>query len=93
MHGAPLGAEEIAKTREALGWTWEPFVIPPEVYAAWDAKQAGERRESDWNAVFAQYRAKYPQEAAEFERRMAGKLPADWADKAAAIVAGANERA
>ena len=92
VHGAPLGADEIAKTREALGWKWEPFVIPQEVYAAWDAKEAGTRRESDWNAVFGQYRAKYPQEAAEFERRMAGKLPVDWAAKAAAIVAGANAR-
>ncbi|KWI32466.1 transketolase [Burkholderia ubonensis] len=92
VHGAALGAEEIAKTREALGWKWEPFVIPQEVYAAWDAKEAGKRGESDWDAAFAQYRAKYPAEAAEFERRMAGKLPADWAAKAKAIIAGANER-
>ncbi|WP_422666649.1 hypothetical protein [Burkholderia mallei] len=75
VHGAALGAEEIAKTRDALGWKWAPFVIPQEVYAAWDAKEAGKRREGDWNAAFAQYRAKYPAEAAEFERRMAGKLP------------------
>ena len=93
VHGAALGAEEIAKTREALGWKWEPFVIPQEVYAAWDAKEAGKRAESDWDATFAQYRAKFPAEAAEFERRMANKLPADWAEKAAAIIAGANERA
>ncbi|MGN6316831.1 transketolase [Trinickia sp.] len=92
-HGAPLGAQEIAATREAIGWKWEPFVIPQEVYAAWDAKQAGAQRETQWNDAFAQYRAKYPQEAAEFERRAAGKLPADWAAKAQAIIAGANERA
>ncbi|WP_246796708.1 transketolase [Burkholderia perseverans] len=92
VHGAALGAEEIAKTRAALGWNWEPFVIPQEVYAAWDGKAAGAKREGDWNAVFEAYRAKFPAEADEFVRRMAGKLPADWAQKAAAIVAGANER-
>ncbi len=93
VHGAALGAQEVAATREALGWKWEPFVIPQEVYAAWDAKEQGARNESDWNGVLAQYRAKYPVEAAEFERRAAGKLPADWAAKAQAIIAGANERA
>ncbi|MGN6231814.1 MAG: transketolase [Trinickia sp.] len=92
-HGAPLGDKEIAATREAIGWKWEPFVIPQEVYAAWDAKAAGAQREAQWNDGFAQYRAKYPQEAAEFERRASGKLPADWAAKARAIIAGANERA
>ncbi|PMS23217.1 transketolase [Trinickia dabaoshanensis] len=92
-HGAPLGAQEIAATREAIGWKWEPFVIPQEVYAAWDAKEAGAEREAQWNDAFAQYRAKYPQEGAEFERRASGKLPADWAAKAQAIIAGANERA
>jgi transketolase len=92
-HGAPLGAQEIAATREAIGWKWEPFVIPQEVYAAWDAKEAGAQREAQWGGAFAQYRAKYPQEAAEFERRASGKLPADWAAKAQAIIAGANERA
>jgi transketolase len=92
-HGAPLGAQEIAATREAIGWKWEPFVIPQEAYAAWDAKEAGAQREAQWNDAFAQYRAKYPQEAAEFERRASGKLPVDWAAKAQAIIAGANERA
>ncbi|TAM54601.1 MAG: transketolase [Paraburkholderia sp.] len=92
-HGAPLGAQEIAATREAIGWKWEPFVIPQEVYAAWDAKEAGAQREAAWNDAFAQYRAKYPEQAAQFERRAAGKLPADWAAKAQAIIAGANERA
>ncbi|WP_133650127.1 transketolase [Paraburkholderia flava] len=92
-HGAPLGAEEIAKTRAAIGWKWEPFVIPQEVYAAWDAKESGKRAEATWNDAFAQYKAKYPQEAAEFERRSSKRLPADWAEKAQAIIAGANERA
>ncbi|KAF1030123.1 MAG: Transketolase 1 [Burkholderia plantarii] len=92
VHGSALGAEEIAKTRAALGWNWEPFVIPQEVYAAWDAKEAGAKAEAQWNTSFDAYRAKYPAEAAEFERRMAKQLPADWAEKAAAIIAGANER-
>ena len=92
-HGAPLGAQEIAATREAIGWKWEPFVIPQEVYAAWDAKEAGAQREAAWNDAFAQYRAKYPEQAAQFERRAAGKLPSDWTAKAQAIIAGANERA
>ncbi len=92
VHGAALGAEEIARTRAALGWNWEPFVIPQEVYAAWDAKEAGAKFEADWQGALDAYRAKYPAEAAEFERRAANKLPADWAEKAAAIVAAANER-
>ncbi|OAJ65685.1 transketolase [Paraburkholderia ginsengiterrae] len=92
-HGAPLGDKEIAATREAIGWKWEPFVIPQEVYAAWDAKEAGARIESDWDKAFAAYAAKYPQEAAEFKRRDAKQLPADWKEKAQAIIAGANERA
>jgi len=92
-HGAPLGEKEIAATREKIGWKWEPFVIPQEVYAAWDAKEAGAQNESEWNKTFAAYQAKYPQEAAEFTRRMAKQLPSDWAEKAQAIIAGANERA
>jgi transketolase len=92
-HGAPLGAQEIAATRAAIGWNWEPFVIPQEAYAAWDAKEAGARSEAQWRDAFAQYSAKYPGEAQAFERRAAGKLPADWAQKAQAIIAGANERA
>lgn len=91
-HGSPLGDKEIAATREKIGWKWEPFVIPQEVYAAWDAKEAGARIESEWDKAFAAYQAKYPQEAAEFTRRMAKQLPADWAEQAKAIVAGANER-
>jgi len=92
-HGAPLGDKEIAATREAIGWKWEPFVIPQEVYAAWDAKESGARFESDWDKAFAAYAAKYPAEAAEFKRRSAKQLPADWKEKAQAIIAGANERA
>jgi transketolase len=93
VHGAPLGAEEIAQLRAALGWTWEPFVVPQNIYDAWDAKASGAAFEAAWNETFTQYRAKYPHEAAEFTRRMAGTLPADWAQQAQAMVADANQRA
>jgi transketolase len=91
-HGSALGADEIKATRDAIGWHYEPFVIPPEVYAAWDAKESGAKVEGEWDKRFADYKAKYPKEAAEFQRRMAKKLPDDWAEKAQAIIAGANER-
>jgi transketolase len=92
-HGAPLGKDEIAATRAAIGWPYEPFVVPEEVYAAWDAKEAGTRAEEAWRKIFDAYRVKYPREAAEFERRVAGKLPDNWTEAAAKIIAGANERA
>ena len=75
VHGAPLGDEEIAATRKAIGWEAEPFVIPQDVYDAWDAKASGAERESTWNALLADYAEQYPVEAAEFSRRIAGILP------------------
>lgn len=77
-HGAPLGDEEIKLTRENLGWDHDPFVIPDEVYNGWDHKEKGAAEEAEWNAKFEAYRAEYPEEAAEFERRMAGELPANF---------------
>ncbi len=74
-HGEPLGAEEIKLTREAIGWTAEPFKIPKEVYADWDAKAAGAAREAAWNTAFAAYKAAFPAQAKEFVRRMKGELP------------------
>ena len=74
-HGAPLGAEEIAATRQHLGWDYAPFEVPADVYAAWNAAEKGAKLEAEWNALFAQYQAQYPKLAAEFERRMAGRLP------------------
>jgi transketolase len=85
-HGAPLGAEEIALTRAALGWTHGPFEIPGEIYAGWDAKEAGAAREIEWNQRFAAYAGAHPQLASEFARRMKGELPADFAAKSAAYV-------
>ncbi|MBN2607384.1 MAG: transketolase [Thiotrichales bacterium] len=77
-HGAPLGDEEIKLTRENLGWEYEPFVIPQEIYEGWDHKAQGAADEAAWDAKFEAYRAEYPAEAAEFERRMAGDLPANF---------------
>ena len=92
-HGEALGAEEIRLTREAMGWAHEPFVVPAEVYAQWDAKAAGAQREADWNARFAAYRAAHPELAAEFERRMAGQLPAGFAQTAVDAVIAAHTKA
>jgi len=85
-HGAPLGDDEIALTRENLGWRHAPFEIPADIRAGWDAREAGARAEGVWNERFAAYAAAYPAEAAEFQRRMAGDLPADWAEKSQAFV-------
>lgn len=86
-HGAPLGDEEINLTKAALGWDFGPFEIPSDIYKGWDAKEAGAAAEQAWNDNFAAYKAEYPELAAEFERRMAGELPADWAEKSAAFIA------
>lgn len=83
-HGAPLGDEEIALTRKELGWDYPPFVIPEEIYAKWSAVEAGAKAEGEWNELFAQYKAQYPELASEFERRMKGELPVDLAQKALA---------
>ncbi|MHB8821495.1 MAG: transketolase [Pseudomonadaceae bacterium] len=85
-HGAALGDAEIALTREALGWNHPPFEIPAEIYAEWDAKQKGADAENEWNQRFAAYAAEFPELAAEFKRRMAGELPADFAEKASAFI-------
>lgn len=86
-HGAPLGDEEIALAREALGWQHGPFFIPSDVYAGWNAKDKGAALEKDWDARFAAYKEAYPELAVEFVRRMAGELPEDFADKAAEYIA------
>ncbi|WP_042688314.1 transketolase [Candidatus Glomeribacter gigasporarum] len=93
MHGAPLGAEEVAATRAALKWPFAPFVIPDEIYQAWDARESGARAEREWRARFDAYRSKYPAKAAEFDRRVAGELPAGWSEVARALIARANGRA
>jgi len=74
-HGAPLGAEEVAATRRALGWSHPPFQIPQQVYRGWDARESGRRAERRWNRAFLAYQKEFPNEAAEFRRRTAGELP------------------
>jgi len=92
-HGEALGADEIKLTREALGWTHEPFVIPEAAYEAWDAKAAGERAEQQWQAGFAAYKAAHPELAAELVRRMAGDLPAGFAQAAVDAAVAAHTKA
>jgi transketolase len=91
-HGEPLGAEEIKLTREALGWTAEPFKIPKAVYADWDAKAAGKAREAEWNKAFAAYKAAHPALAKEFVRRMKGDLPKNFNQVAFDAVVAAHTK-
>ncbi len=88
-HGEALGEAEVMATRAALGWTHPPFEIPAQIYAAWDARAAGEKRERDWQRLFDAYAKRFPQEAAELSRRLHGELPANFAD----VVAGATAAA
>ena len=85
-HGAPLGAAEVARSKEALGWPHLPFVIPPEIAAAWSATASGQASQAEWNQRFAAYAAAFPAEAAEFQRRMRGDLPNDFSAIADQIV-------
>jgi len=89
-HGAPLGQDEINLTKAALGWDYDAFEIPAEIYNAWSAKEKGAKAEKEWRDMFEAYRAEYPELAAEFERRMAGELPANWAQEADQFIASVN---
>jgi len=90
-HGAALGEEEVALTRKELDWDAAPFEIPADVYQGWDAKASGTDKEAAWNAKFDAYAAEYPELAAEFTRRMAGDLPANWKQATDAFIAETNE--
>jgi transketolase len=92
-HGAALGEAEVAATRERIGWAHPPFEIPKVVYEAWDANNKGARLEDDWNDRFDKYRAAHPDLAAEFERRMAGDMPSDWAEKSNAFISAVDAKA
>ncbi|MBB3102704.1 transketolase [Azomonas macrocytogenes] len=85
-HGAALGVEEVALTRANLGWQHPPFEVPADIYAEWDAKEAGSKVEGDWDRRFAAYAKTHPELAVELKRRMAGELPEDFAEKASAFV-------
>ncbi|WPC74499.1 transketolase [Vibrio porteresiae] len=86
-HGAPLGADEIKAARDFLGWNYGPFEIPADIYTQWDAKEAGSAKEAIWDQKFAAYEAAYPELAAEFKRRVAGELPANWEEVSNAVIA------
>ena len=92
VHGAALGDKEVAAVREHLLWTSIPFDIPAEVYTAWDAKEQGAAMEAAWNGKFAQYQAQFPELAAEFERRMAGELPANFDAVLSAAIASCVDK-
>jgi transketolase len=92
-HGAPLGAEEIAATRQALGWLHPAFEIPQSVYEGWDARESGKRAERSWQRRFNAYAKQFPAEAAEFKRRMAGELPTDFDAAARRVVEEFNQKA
>ncbi len=87
VHGAALGADEVAATRAELGWTHAPFEIPDSIYSGWDAISKGKSAEKEWNKRFAAYQAAYPELAAEYRRRIVGDLPTDFNDKANAYIA------
>jgi transketolase len=92
-HGAPLGDEEIAGARAQLGWSHAPFVVPPHVYDAWDAREAGGLEESNWNTLLGQYTRAYPAEARELRRRLAGDLPEDFATRVQALTDQVRQKA
>nr|WP_314263413.1 transketolase [uncultured Moellerella sp.] len=86
VHGAPLGDDEIAATRKALDWPYAPFEIPAEIYKEWDAREAGKAKQASWNAQFAAYAKAFPELASEFERRMNGDMPANFAVEAKSYI-------
>ena len=92
-HGAPLGDDEIAAVREAIGWPHAPFEIPAAIADAWNARERGAAAEAAWRDTFEEYRLAHPELAAEFERRMGGELPAGWDEFADMAVAGIDEAA
>ncbi len=79
-HGAPLGEEEVIAARKELGWQYAPFEIPEEIYSAWNAQEKGRAAEREWEHTLAAYRVRHPELSAEFERRIRGDLPENWAD-------------
>ena len=93
VHGAALGEEEIAASRASIGWNYPPFEIPKEVYDAWDGRAKGKKIEAEWDQKFNEYTKKYPSESAEFKRRIAGDLPANWREHAEKAITQVNEKA
>jgi transketolase len=92
-HGSPLGEKEVAATRENIGWKYAPFEIPEDIYAGWDARVRGAGLEKLWSNRFAEYAREHPELAAQFQRRVAGELPAGWRAHCAAMLARVVEKA
>ena len=86
-HGEALGAEEVANARKTLGWEWPAFVVPDDIRAAWDHREEGTAAEKKWNRIFKRYKREHPEAGAEFERRMKGDLPTDWAEIVQSVLA------
>tara|TARA_B100000686_G_scaffold32493_1_gene33952 strand:- start:1327 stop:3342 length:2016 start_codon:yes stop_codon:yes gene_type:complete len=93
VHGAALGEEEIAASRASIGWDYPPFEIPKEVYTAWDGRAKGKELEAEWDKKFNEYTKKYPNEAVEFKRRIAGDLPSNWDEHVEKTITQVNEKA
>ena len=93
VHGEALGEEEVAATRKNIGWSHPPFTIPDDIYSGWDAKDKGAAAEKSWNDKFAAYKKAFPKEAAEFARRMAGELPANWEAETQKFISAVNDKA
>ena len=92
-HGAPLGADEVALARETIGWSWPAFEIPAEIYRGWDARQRGAELEAEWNEKFSVYAERYPEEAAEFTRRVKGDLPENWQETSRTYIKATRQKA
>ncbi|MBX2825706.1 MAG: transketolase [Gammaproteobacteria bacterium] len=92
-HGSPLGDDEIALVREAIGWQHEPFVVPDEIYAAWDRRRSGAEAQTAWEETLRRYTAAHPELAAEFDRRLKGELPANWHSDADAFIKSTDDAA
>ena len=89
-HGEALGAEEVAAAKKGFGWTAPPFEVPAELKAAWNHEQAGRAAEDAWKQLYGRYRSAFPQLAAELERRMSARLPADWSETRKAALSAAQ---
>jgi len=92
-HGEALGAEEVAATRENIGWKYPPFEIPQDIYAGWDARAKGAELEAGWNRKFAAYAKAFPKEAGEFTRRVNGELPNQWRTHTQDLLSRVNAKA
>jgi transketolase len=92
VHGAALGDAEVAASRPHIGWNHLPFEIPQEIYDMWDSHTKGKKLEAEWTQKLDEYTKKYPSEAAEFKRRMAGELPANWHEHVDKFISRVNEK-